>query len=206
MRYAVRSILAIFLFSTAAFAATPKFAGEIWAGSEIIPGAGGVNIYMVFDSGVFHEYVYSYATDELRPIASGRYTECVSQGKTVYTLNLPMTVRVPAGPPKDDGARDFVMQTKMLPVPFTKADGFLTSPRGDRLTAVGTFTEYVPPIDHPASAAGKLKAASMDCCGACFAVHDALGISWLNGICCLGGCVENRDGSSFGGGGASGGW
>lgn len=209
MRYAVRSILAVLLFSTAAFAASPKFAGEIWAGSEVIPGAGPVNVYWVFDSGAFHEYIYSYATDEIRPMASGRYTTCETQGKTTYTLNVPMQVRVPSGPPKDDGARDFVVQTKIVQVPFTKADGFLSSPRGDRLTGVESFTQYVPPVDHPASVAGgKLKPSAnlwqSSCCNACFAVHDALGLSGLNGICCLGSC--DSGGSSFGGGGAGGGW
>jgi hypothetical protein len=209
MRYAIRSILALLLFSTAAFAAAPKFAGEIWAGSDVIPGSGPVNVYWVFDAGVFHEYVYYYATDEIRPLASGRYTACDSQGKTTYTLNLATAVRVPAGPPKDDGSRNFVMQTKVLQVPFTKADGFLSSPRGDRLVNVGSFTQYVPPIEHPASAAGgKLKPAANfydSCCSDCYAVHDFFGISSINGICCLGTCGPDNQ-SSFGGGGASGGW
>ena len=209
MKYAVRSILLFLFFSSAAYAASPKFAGEIWAGSEVIPGAGPVNVYWVFDAGVYHEYVYYYATDEIRPLTSGRYTVCESQGKTTYTVNVNVNVRVPAGPPKDDGTRNFILQTKVVQVPFTKADGFLSTPRGDRLMSVGSFTQFVPPVDHPAStSAGKLKTAPdlySSCCSDCFAVHDALGISWLNGICCLGSCPDNQ-GSSFGGGGAGGGW
>ncbi len=209
MRYAIRSIVVLLLFATTAFAASPKFAGEIWAGAEVIPGAGPVNVYWVFDGGVFHEYVYYYATDEIRPMASGRYTACESQGKTTYTLNLSVSVRVPTGPRRDDGTRDFVTQTKLLQVPLTKADGFLATPRGDRLTGVGSFTQYVPPVDHPASVAGgKLKPSpnlwQSTCCESCFAVHDFLGISELNGICCLGSC--DTGGGSFGGGGAGGGW
>ncbi|HEV2719566.1 MAG TPA: hypothetical protein VG323_06075, partial [Thermoanaerobaculia bacterium] len=170
------------LLSTSAFAA-PKFAGEIWAGSEVIPGGGPVNVYWVFDGGVFHEYVYYYATDEIRPLTSGRYTVCESQGKTAYTLNFPVSVRVPTGPKTDDQAGTFVVQTKIVQVPFTKADGFLSSPRGDRLTSVGSFTQYVPPIDHPASVSGKLKPSPnfyASCCSDCYAVHDFFGISSLN--------------------------
>jgi hypothetical protein len=209
MRSIVRFLLAIVLSSTSLFAAAPKFAGEIWAGSDVIPGAGPVNVYWVFDGGVFHEYVYYYATDEIRPMASGRYSACESQGKTTYMLNLSVPVRVPNGPPKDDGSRNFSVQLRAMQVPITKADGYVTFPRGERLSNVGSFTQYVPPVEHAgaATAPGKLKAAPnyASCCSDCYAVHDFLGISYLNGICCLGGCgPENKD--MFGGGGASGGW
>jgi hypothetical protein len=213
MRSVIRFLLVCVLFSTSAFAAAPKFAGEIWAGSEVIPGAGPVNVYWVFDAGVFHEYVYYYATDEIRPMASGRYTACESQGKTTYTLNLSVPVRVPNGPPKDDGSRNFTVQLRALQVPITKADGYVTFPRGERLASVGSFTQYVPPVEHAGAltAGGKLNPSAdfyASCCSDCYAVHSFLGISSLNGICCLGTCgpMYQDGGGSFGGGGASGGW
>jgi uncharacterized membrane protein YgcG len=211
MRYVLRALLVVCVLSTAVYAAPPKFSGEIWGGSEVIPNVGPVNVYWVFDGGVFHEYIYYYGSDEVRLMTSGRYTACESQGKTTYTLNVTVPVversKVPA---TDDAAPGLSVHAKLVQVPLTRADGYLTMPRGDRLTRVESFTQFVQPVEHPPSATGgKLKPAPNinydGCCGDCFAVHAFLGIDWLNGICCDSSCFVGGGGSS-GGGGASGSW
>jgi len=190
------SVLSLFV-SLSAFAAAPKFAGEIWAGSEVIAESGPVNVYWVFDSGSFHEYVYYLRTDEMRLLTTGRYQVCPSNdGADVYALQF---VRVTP----DEGPGKTQMRARRIEL--TRTAGALTFPAGDRLSRVDGFTQSVPPIERAGGVVrtlGTLKpqpAMYNGCCSDCFAVHDFLGISWLNGICCGGGC-----GSSGGGGG--GGW
>lgn len=203
MKNVVKILLVFSLFvSLSAFAATPKFAGEIWGGSDVIPESGPVNVYWVFDSGSFHEYVYYLRTDEMRLLTTGRYQVCPStDGAEVYALQF---ARMTGG----EGPGKGQIRAR---IELTRTAGALTFPAGDRLSRVDGFTQFVPPIER---ASGVISGLALKpkpelmyagCCTDCFAVHDFLGISFLNGICCSGGCFSGG-GGGFGGGGATGGW
>jgi hypothetical protein len=206
---------AVILLPLVVFAAPPKFSGEIWAGSEVTSTSGPVNVYWVFDGGVFNEYIYYYQTDEIRLMTSGRYSSCESAGHTTYTMSvgIPTTEAVMARSDigTEPGLNDNRASVRLVQVTLSKENGYLVFPRGDRITRVDTFTQFVMPVEHPPSVTTmttKLKPKAelnyQGCCGDCYAVHDFLGISWLNGICCNSSC--GGGGSSFGGGGAGGGW
>jgi uncharacterized membrane protein YgcG len=204
MKNTAKLLLMMSLFvSLSAFAAAPRFAGEIWAGSDVIPESGPVNVYWVFDSGSFHEYVYYLRTDEMRLLTTGRYQVSPSKdGAELYELQFARMT---------DGEGPGKMQIRTR-VQLTRTAGAMTFPAGDRLTRIDGFTQFVPPIERASRMVGALGTLKPQpnlmyagCCSDCFAVHDFLGISWLNGICCSGGCFSGG-GGGFGGGGATGGW
>ena len=202
-------ILSLFIASVAS-GAPPRFAGEVWAGSSVIPEAGPVNVYWVFDAGTFHEYVHYLRTDDTRLLSTGRYQVCPStDGSDVYALQF-MRMEQQVRDPQADQQLG-TLQAQTVRIELRRTPEALTFPAGAELTRIDGYTEFVPPVvraTEVVTSSRKFEPRTnlyAGCCSDCYAVHAFFGLSGLNGICCGGGC-GGGGGGSFGGGGATGGW
>ena len=186
------------LFVTAARAASvcdrPHFRGEVYAATIPHHQHGEAIVYWVFDGEAFYEYLHFTASGETRLIATARYT----RGEHSYRI-------VPPRNAEERGPARHRITATALPPELDFDEVSLTLPTGQRMTRVADAQQWIPPLE---AAAGKgrvsLLASENDtCCCLCWDVHAALGISFLDGICCffVGGC---SNASGFCGGGAGG--
>jgi len=190
----------LLVVSVSMLAAPPSFKGEVFAGSAVMPNHAAVNIYWVFDDGIFREYVYYHATDEVRALASARYFTCqAADGSTVHRIALMQPGMVRAVRKGEE------VETMAL----VKDGSSLVLPDGERLTRVVDPGQFIPLLQKsptPSSRSGRGMKETINyagCCDHCFFVHEMLGIESLNYLCCDYSCWG---GGGFGGGGASGGW
>ena len=186
----------------------PDFRGEVWAAEVTSPKGNLVTIYWVFEKDGFHEYLHFSNTGKTIHLGSGRYTKLADS----YVIK--------AGPPHQrlvsrvEARSDTIIESAdAVEVFFDQTS--LQLPTGQRLARLTSADQSLPWLGRAPSTTvtertTAVEMASCDCCGLCFAVHDFLGIGYLDGICCFwdGGCAGGfcGGGGSGGGGGSSGNW
>jgi uncharacterized membrane protein YgcG len=182
----------------------PDFSGEVWGASIDLPGVGPSVVYWVFEEGSFSEYLHSTALGKTRLIASGRYT--AGPDSYFVLVQSPGDFRGKRASKSSSPVRTLDLPVPIIELP-TDGSGLLL-PNGQLLARVLEPDQWLPTISAVAASDEPVGKAlySSDCCIMCYAVHETLGISWANGICCFfaGGC--GGGGGGFGGGGASGEW